>query len=138
MSIVDQYFNPKQPTPPNVGGGNVQDSLPADDANASMLERPVSMVGFVLPDGTQAAYPYATLLRIIMDRDRGIVLSFTADEMIVEGSGLEPLYKALTQHRVSRVEITAGERNIGVMSKDTIMITDIRLSHTTETETASL
>lgn len=123
MSILDQYL-PKKPTPSAVGEPILE---PAHDA-APMLERPVSMIGFALADGTQLAYPYATLLRVLMDRDRGIVLSFTADEVIVEGSGLEPLYKGITQHRVSRVEITAGERKIGVARNDTPFITDIRLN----------
>ncbi len=122
MSILDQYL-PKKPTPSAVG-----ESAPesAHDA-ASMLERPVLMIVLVMADGTQLAYPYATLQRVMMDRDRGIVLSFTADEIIVEGSSLEPLFKGITQHRVSRVEMTTGERQIGVTNKGLPIITGITL-----------
>lgn len=124
MSILDQYL-PKDPTPPAVGEHTSDSSHDA----TPMLERPVSMIVFVMADGTQTAYPYATLLRVMMDRDRGIVLSFTADEIIVEGSGLEPLFKGITQHRVCRVEITAGQRKIGVTKSDTPIVTGIRLSN---------
>lgn len=123
MSILDQYL-PKKPTPSAVGEQTPESSHDA----ASVLERPVSMIVLVMADGTQLAYPYATLLRVMMDRDRGIVLSFTADEVIVEGSSLEPLFKGITQHRLSRVEITVGKRKIGVTTSDVPVITGISVA----------
>ena len=119
MNIVDQYL--KKPPTPSGGGG-------ADEHSSTVMERPVIMVSFVLADGTQAAYPYATLLRVIVAPERGIVLSFTADEVIVEGSSLDPLYRRLTQHRVSKVEITTDERRIGVTDKDTPIVTGISIA----------
>lgn len=132
MSIADSYLNPRPPKPTGASGESHATPAQPEEGDASILDRPVSMVGFTLADGTHVAYPYATLLKARFDPERGIVLSFTTDEVIIEGSGLKAIYTALTQHRVRAVGITAGERGLGppqpADSPAEVLITAIRIN----------
>jgi len=123
-SIIDQYLKgpSKDPTP-----NDTSSHEPADTGGNQTLDGPVLMLDLVLADRTRVAFSYATLSRVLMEPERGIVLSFAADEVLVEGTGLESLYKAIIQHRASRIEITSNGRNLGVPIEGESVITKISM-----------
>lgn len=127
--LIDQYL--KSPSK-EIAGTRTHD--PNDSTGSQTLDRPVMMLDLVLADRTRMAFPYATLSRVLMDPDRGIVLSFMADEVLIEGTALENLYKAIIQHRCNRIETSPNERNLSMPIEGTPMVTGIRILGTHQDE----
>ncbi len=130
-SILDQYLKgPSKDPAPN-------DNAPHKQANTGgnyTQDRPVLMLDLVLADRTRVAFSYATLSRVLMEPERGIVLSFAFDEVLIEGTALENIYKAVIQHRASRIEITSNGRNLSVPVEGEAVITAIRMMNSTDSE----
>lgn len=122
MSILDQYLKS-----PSKGPTDTTTQESRETSGGQILDRPVAMLDLVLADRTRIAFPYATLSRVLMDPDRGIVLSFSADEVLVEGTALESLYKAIIQHRCNRIETSSNERNLGIAIEGSPVVTAIRI-----------
>lgn len=78
--------------------------------------------------------PYALLAGMRWAADR-LVLSFTTDEVIVEGRGLHEVYARLAEHRVSRI-CEQGER-YETTSQQSVYVRRIRRVPHGETEGAS-
>lgn len=113
MSLIDEYLNQ------NRSGGPDRSSRPRPSAadvtspSTQTLDTPVAMLDFVLSDGSRAAYPYAILLRTRYEPEAGIVLEYSNDTIVVRGYALDDLYKAVIQHRASRIEINGDPRGFG-------------------------
>jgi len=101
----------------------------ASDGNA-VAESYVAMLDLILSDGNHVALPYTTLLKIEFNPSSEIRMRFPMDDVVIKGTRLESLYKALTQHRVPSIK-AAGERS-GEWRDDEqqAVITEIRCTST--------
>ncbi len=68
------------------------------------------MLDVHLQSDEQVAYSYSLLSKVRMNRTR-IIIEFVPGKVIVEGVCLEPLYRALIQHRVRSIKITHDGRS---------------------------
>tara|TARA_A100000171_G_scaffold42943_1_gene44644 strand:- start:5652 stop:6044 length:393 start_codon:yes stop_codon:yes gene_type:complete len=127
--LIDQYL--KSPSKEAVGSTTHESN---NSTGSQTLDRPVMMLDLVLADRTRMAFPYTTLSRVLMDPDRGIVLSFMADEVLIEGTALESLYKAIIQHRCNRIETSSNERSLNMPIEGTPVVTGIRILGTGQDE----
>lgn len=76
-----------------------------------VAEAYVATLDFRLKDGTRVALPYATLLKSSFDPSKGITLEYSTDTVMISGRNLEPVYKAIAQHRLSALG-ESGERAV--------------------------
>jgi hypothetical protein len=85
-----------------------QESHPAADtqSHACFTEHAigVAMLDLELDDGNRLALPYHDLEAVGFDPDGRIELSYRSRKVIVRGTALLPLHKALTGHRVGSVK----------------------------------
>ncbi|MEQ9617074.1 MAG: hypothetical protein RLN60_03470 [Phycisphaerales bacterium] len=106
-SIVDKYL-PKQPR----RSGNDRDdgNAPASEIRETFRdgEMYVAMLDLVLKGGNRVAMPYSTLLKAEFDPSSGITLRYSTDDVTIQGSRLDQLYKAILQHRAREVVVSGG------------------------------
>lgn len=100
-SILTKYLEP----PPDAKRRQPR-SEGAEAASVNASEIYVSMLDLVFPDGRHVALPYATLVKAEFDPSKGIALRFSTDDVTIEGYRLEPLYRAILQHRAREVKAT--------------------------------
>ncbi len=98
---LDQYLRPSAKKSPKS----------KDTSRAVMLD-------VHLPDDEQVAYSYSLLSKVRMNRNR-IIAEFVPGKVIVEGLCLEPLYRALIQHRVRTIRITSDGRSFASTMRPT-------------------
>lgn len=77
----------------------------ADQRGLAVSEAFVSMLDFVLPGGRCIALPYATLLKAECEGSSKITLAYSTDTVTITGRRLDPLYKAIVQHRAREVKV---------------------------------
>ncbi|MFI4893596.1 MAG: hypothetical protein ACIAQ0_09220 [Phycisphaerales bacterium JB058] len=88
----------------------------------------VAMLDLVLRNGNHVALPYATLLRAIFNPSAGISLVFAADDVVIEGRGLEPLYRGIVQHRVPKIACESGRQEFEQGTSETPVVTSIKVT----------
>ena len=64
----------------------------------------VAMLDLQLATGDRVAFPYATLLKAVFNPSDGIKLTYSTEDVMIEGRRLEPIYKAISQHRARFVK----------------------------------
>jgi len=107
---LEQYLRPSAKKPPKS----------REASRAIMLD-------VHLPDDEQIAYSYSLLTKVRMSRKQ-VIAEFVPGKVIVEGVCLEPLYRALIQHRVRSVKITDDGRSFASSIRSTEpVITGIRV-----------
>ena len=106
-SIVDKYM-PKQPRRSGNDAGD--DNTSATEIRETFRdgEMYVAMLDLVLKGGNRVAMPYSTLLKAEFDPSNGITLRYSTDDVKIQGSRLDQLYKAILQHRAREVVVSGG------------------------------
>jgi len=107
-SVLAKYLEP----PPDAKRRQTRsEGADAGEGASGVSETYVSMLDLVFGDGRHVGLPYATLVKAEFDPSKGITLRFSTDDVTIEGYRLEPLYKAILQHRAREVKATgrAGE-----------------------------
>ena len=90
----------------------------ADQRGLAVSEAFVSMLDFVLPTGRRVALPYATLLKAECDGSSQITLAYSTDTVTITGRRLDPLYKAIVQHRAREVKVSINAEKSGPFEKE--------------------
>lgn len=93
LNGLEQYLRP-----------SVKKSPKSQETNRSI------MLDVHLQNNEQIAYSYSLLTKVRMNRKR-IIAEFVPGKVIIEGVCLEPLYRALIQHRARMVKITDDGRS---------------------------
>lgn len=76
------------------------------------------MLDVHLQDNEQIAYSYSLLTKVRMNRKR-IIAEFVPGKVVIEGVCLEPLYRALIQHRARMVKVTDDGRSFASTTRPT-------------------
>jgi len=108
-SILDRHrreAREKSPAGDNgIGNRDGNAAGDADQRGLAVSEAFVSMLDFVLPTGRRVALPYATLLKAECEGSSKITLAYSTDTVTITGRRLDPLYKAIVQHRAREVKV---------------------------------
>jgi hypothetical protein len=64
-------------------------------------------------------------MKATLDPSNGIVLHYPSEQVLLQGRRLEPLYKAITQHRVSSVRASGTRGDFGNDGAEPV-VTEIR------------
>lgn len=102
-SILSRYLEPAPEAKRRQPRGEGAD---AGEGASGVSETYVSMLDLVFADGRHVGLPYATLVKAEFDPSQGITLRFSTDDVMIEGYRLEPLYRAILQHRAREVRAT--------------------------------
>lgn len=86
----------------------------------------VAMLDLQLATGDRVALPYATLLKAAFNPSEGIKLTYSTDDVVISGRRLEPLYKAITQHR-ARIIKSVGSAGEFETTTDQPVVTSIEI-----------
>lgn len=111
-SILDRHRREAREKSPGNRNGNAADNASgnayddADQRGLAVSEAFVSMLDFVLPTGRRVALPYATLLKAECDGSSKITLAYSTDTVTITGRRLDPLYRAIVQHRAREVKVS--------------------------------
>ncbi len=101
-SILDRYLNePPRPTK--------RAAAPPSTEVVEASERYVAMLDCVLGNGNRVALPYAMLLRAEFDPSKGITLRYSTEDVEIAGYRLEPVYRAIVQHRAREIKETSRQ-----------------------------
>lgn len=124
-SILDRHRREAReksaPGAPGPGSGNASGDThgDADQRGLAVSEAFVSMLDFVLPTGRRVALPYATLLKAECDGSSQIMLAYSTDTVTITGRRLDPLYKAIVQHRAREVKVSINAEKSGPFESGT-------------------
>lgn len=64
------------------------------------------------------AFPYSLMRKASFLGGRRIVIEYMPEKVSIEGMGLEPLYRAILQHRARSVRVNADARGFGPAMTD--------------------